>query len=135
LLNFRSGPRAGISRRLAIRRLKPAARYIAHADEPEGVGEMPTSAFLPLDAAAHAVNFVWNHGNGAQRHALKHNQRWAAKSELQASTRGAGKLIGIPAQTDRNQVSPQVHHGANADAPSRDHRTAAQGLARNAGRV
>jgi hypothetical protein len=35
----------------------------------------------------------------------------------------------------RHRVSPQVHHGANADAPSRDQRTAVQGLARNAGRV
>jgi hypothetical protein len=52
-----------------------------------------------LDAVAHAVNFVWNHCNGAQRHALKHNQCWSVKGELQASTRGAGKLIGIPAQT------------------------------------
>jgi hypothetical protein len=52
-----------------------------------------------LDAAAHAVNFVWNHCNGAQRHALKCNQRWPRKGELEASTRGAGKLIGIPAQT------------------------------------
>ncbi len=51
-----------------------------------------------LDAAAHAVNLVWNHCNGA-RHALKHNQRWPGKGETQASTRGAGKLIGIPAQT------------------------------------
>jgi putative transposase len=52
-----------------------------------------------LDAAARAVNLVWNHCNGAQRHALKHNQRWPDKDELQASTRGSGKLIGIPAQT------------------------------------
>jgi transposase len=52
-----------------------------------------------LAAAAGAVNFVWNHCNGAQRHALKHNQRWPGKAELQNSTRGAGKLIGIPAQT------------------------------------
>jgi len=28
-----------------------------------------------LDAAAREVNLVWNHCNGAQRHALKHNQR------------------------------------------------------------
>jgi hypothetical protein len=34
-----------------------------------------------------------------------------------------------------NQVSPQVHHGANANAPSRDHRTAVQRSARNADRV
>src|SRR5215471_10720488 len=52
-----------------------------------------------LDAAACEVNLVWNHCNGAQRHAVKHNQRWPGKAELQASTRGAGALIGIPAQT------------------------------------
>src|SRR5215471_20642615 len=52
-----------------------------------------------LDAGAREVNVVWNHCNGAQRHALKHNQRWPGKAELQASTRGAGALIGIPAQT------------------------------------
>jgi putative transposase len=52
-----------------------------------------------LDAAARAVNLVWNHCNGAQRHALTHNQRWPNKATLQHSTAGAGKLIGIPAQT------------------------------------
>jgi putative transposase len=52
-----------------------------------------------LDAAARAVNMVWNHCNGAQRHALKHNMRWPTSSALQALTAGAGKLIGIPAQT------------------------------------
>ena len=52
-----------------------------------------------LAAAAREVNSVWNHCNGAQRHALKHNQRWPGKADLQASTRGASALIGIPAQT------------------------------------
>ena len=52
-----------------------------------------------LDAAARGVNVVWNHCNGAQRHAIKHNQRWPGRAQLQASTRGAGALIGIPAQT------------------------------------
>lgn len=51
-----------------------------------------------LDAAARAVNLVWNHCNAAQRHALKHNQRWPNKAALQASTKGASKEIGIPAQ-------------------------------------
>ena len=31
---------AGIGRRLAVRRLQPAARYIADADKPEGVGDL-----------------------------------------------------------------------------------------------
>jgi hypothetical protein len=35
-----------------------------------------------LDAAARAVNTVWNHCNGAQRHALKHNQCWPNKATL-----------------------------------------------------
>jgi putative transposase len=52
-----------------------------------------------LAAAARAVNLVWNHCNGAQRHALRHNQRWPDKGKLQDLTKGAGKLIGIPAQT------------------------------------
>lgn len=52
-----------------------------------------------LDAAARAVNFVWNHCNAAQLHALKHNQKWPSKAQLQGSTKGAGKEIGIPAQT------------------------------------
>ena len=52
-----------------------------------------------LEAAARAVNTVWNHCNGAQRHALKHNQRWPGKARLQNATAGSGKLLGIPAQT------------------------------------
>jgi len=52
-----------------------------------------------LDAAARAVNFVWNHCNGAQRHALKHNQRWPGYRSLHDLTTGAGKMLGIPAQT------------------------------------
>lgn len=52
-----------------------------------------------LDAAARAVNLVWNHCNGAQQHALKHNQRWPDERRLKERTKGAGKLIGIPAQT------------------------------------
>jgi putative transposase len=52
-----------------------------------------------LDAAARAVNTVCNHCKAAQRHALKHNQCWPNKATLQHSTAGAGKLIGIPAQT------------------------------------
>ena len=57
-----------------------------------------------LDAAAREVNSVWNHCNGGKRHALKHNQRWPGKSDLQASTRGAGALIGIPARDDPGSV-------------------------------
>jgi len=52
-----------------------------------------------LDAAARAVNIVWNHCNGAQRHALKHNMRWPNEGALKALTAGSGKLLGIPAQT------------------------------------
>ena len=52
-----------------------------------------------LAAAARVVNFVWNHCNGAQRHAVKHNQRWPNKKRLYELTKGASKLIGIPAQT------------------------------------
>jgi transposase len=52
-----------------------------------------------LDAAARAVNYVWNFCNGAQLHALKHNQRWTSETSLKALTQGAGKLLGIPAQT------------------------------------
>jgi putative transposase len=42
---------------------------------------------------------VWNHCNGAQRHALKHTMRWPNSGALQSLTAGAGGLIGIPAQT------------------------------------
>ena len=52
-----------------------------------------------LSAAARAVNLVWNHCNGAQRHALKHNTKWPTEGQLKRLTAGAGKLIGIPAQT------------------------------------
>lgn len=52
-----------------------------------------------LDAAARAVNLVWNHCNGAQRHALKHNTNWPTTGQLQRLTAGAGRLIGVPAQT------------------------------------
>lgn len=52
-----------------------------------------------LDAAARAVNLVWNHCNGAQRHALKHNMRWPNEAALKSLTAGSGKLLGIPAQT------------------------------------
>ena len=52
-----------------------------------------------LDQAARAVNMVWNHCNGAQRHALKHNTRWPTRQALQASTAGSSKLLGIPAQS------------------------------------
>ena len=52
-----------------------------------------------LDQAARAVNMVWNHCNGAQRHALKHNTRWPTRQTLQASTAGSSKMLGIPAQT------------------------------------
>jgi len=52
-----------------------------------------------LDQAARAVNLVWNHCNGAQRHALKHNTRWPTRQTLQASTAGSSKMLAIPAQT------------------------------------
>jgi hypothetical protein len=52
-----------------------------------------------LNAAARGVNMVWNHCNGAQRHALKHNTKWPTTRQLQRLTAGAGRLIGIPAQT------------------------------------
>lgn len=52
-----------------------------------------------LDASAHAVNLIWNHCNAMQRHALKHNQKWPNAAAFQASTKGVGKMIGIPAQT------------------------------------
>lgn len=52
-----------------------------------------------LAKAARAVNLVWNHCNAMQRHALKHNQRWPTAATFQSSTKGAGKEIGLPAQT------------------------------------
>lgn len=52
-----------------------------------------------LDVAARAVNFVWNHCNAMQMHALKHNQKWPNATAFQASTKGAGKELGVPAQT------------------------------------
>jgi transposase len=52
-----------------------------------------------LDAMARSVNFVWNHCNGAQRHALKHNSKWPSYRDLHDLTTGSGKMIGIPAQT------------------------------------
>ena len=52
-----------------------------------------------LNAAARAVNMVWNHCNGAQRHALKHNMRWPTVSALQGLTASASRMLAIPAQT------------------------------------
>jgi putative transposase len=52
-----------------------------------------------LDAASRAVNFVWNHCNNMQLHALRHNQRWPNSAAFQASTKGAGRGLGLPAQT------------------------------------
>jgi putative transposase len=52
-----------------------------------------------LDAAARPVNMVWNHCNGAQRHALKHNTRWPNVAALQSLTAGSSRMLGIPAQT------------------------------------
>jgi hypothetical protein len=52
-----------------------------------------------LDSAARAVNLVWNHCNGAQRHALKHNTNWPTTGQLQRLTAGAARFIGVPAQT------------------------------------
>lgn len=52
-----------------------------------------------LDRAARAVSMVWNHCNAMQCHALKHNQRWPNASQFQASTKSAGKEIGLPAQS------------------------------------
>lgn len=51
-----------------------------------------------LESAAHAVNLVWNHCNSMQMHALRHNQRWPDRVALQASTKGSGREIGLPAQ-------------------------------------
>jgi hypothetical protein len=51
---------------------------------------------------------VWNHCNGAQVHALTHNQKWPGKAELASLTKGAGKLIGIPAQTIQGVVAEYV---------------------------
>lgn len=51
-----------------------------------------------LVALGNAVNTVWNHCNAAQRHAVDRNQRWPSNADLFASTRGAGKLIGLPSQ-------------------------------------
>ena len=44
-------------------------------------------------------NVVWNHCNAAQIHALRHNQKWPTEKDLQDSTRGSGKLLGISSQT------------------------------------
>ena len=53
-----------------------------------------------LEAAARAVNTVWNHCNGAQRHALKHNTKGPNEGKLKSSlTAGASKMLDIPAQT------------------------------------
>jgi hypothetical protein len=38
-----------------------------------------------------AVNMVWNHCNGAQRHARKHDTQWPTTGQLQRLTAGAGR--------------------------------------------
>jgi hypothetical protein len=57
-----------------------------------------------LTAAAHAVNVVWNPCNGAQIQVLTHNKKWSRGAELERLTKGAGKLIGIPAQSVQGGV-------------------------------
>lgn len=52
-----------------------------------------------LRRMARAVNRVWNHCNGAQLHALKHNTKWPYEKALQDSTRGASRELGISSQT------------------------------------
>lgn len=52
-----------------------------------------------LTRMARSVNTVWNHCNGAQIHALKHNTRWPTSRQLQDLTRGSGALLGISSQT------------------------------------
>lgn len=61
-----------------------------------------------LDAAARAVNFVWNYCNGAQVHALRHIQKWPSKAALEGLTKGSGAMIGIPAQTIQGVVEEYV---------------------------
>jgi putative transposase len=72
---------------------------------------------MRLTAAAHAVNRVWNHCNGAQVHALTHNKKWPGKAELASLTKGAGKLIGIPAQTIQGVVAEYVDRRRAARKP------------------
>jgi hypothetical protein len=69
---------------------------LRHAARPRNDGQR-------LTAAAHAVNRVWN--NGAQVYALTHNQKWPEKAEPASLTKGAGKLIGVPAQTIQGVVA------------------------------
>jgi hypothetical protein len=72
---------------------------LRHAARPRNDGQR-------LTAAAHAVNRVWN--NGAQVYALTHNQKWPEKAEPASLTKGAGKLIGVPAQTIQGVVAEYV---------------------------
>jgi putative transposase len=72
--------------------VKPLVKTLGYRVKDRGSGKH-------LDAAARPVNMVWNHCNGAQRHALKHNTRWPNVAALQSLTAGSSRMLGIPAQT------------------------------------
>lgn len=52
-----------------------------------------------LDKLARAVNFVWNFCNETQEHALRWNQRWPTRFDLNKLTAGSGKELGLHSQT------------------------------------
>lgn len=52
-----------------------------------------------LNAHARAVNTVWNWCNNAQRHAVKHNQRYPSAFDLSNLAAGSSKLLGLHSQT------------------------------------
>lgn len=58
-----------------------------------------TSAARRLDHMARQVNLVWNFCNDTQRHAVRWGCKWPSGYDLNALTNGAGKELGLGAQT------------------------------------
>lgn len=52
-----------------------------------------------LRRMARAVNAVWNYCGDAQKHALRHNQKWPRAFDLNNLVAGSSKLLGLHSQT------------------------------------
>ena len=64
-----------------------------------------------LISRAHAVNFVWNWCNDAQKHAIWHNQKWPSGFDLNKLSSGCGQELGLIAKQSKlsmkNSLTPE----------------------------
>ena len=52
-----------------------------------------------LISRARAVNFVWDWCNDAQKHAIRHNQKWPSGFDLNTLSSGCGQELSLYSQT------------------------------------